>query len=82
MVEPRVTLDPHGRAGRSETSQRRAGLGAVALPLLHLGRVDLDEAHALAVRQDDGVAVDDVGDARELGGGGGGRRRHQQGESE
>jgi hypothetical protein len=66
LVEPRVGLDPDGGARRDPPSQERPRLRAVALALLDLGRIDLDEADVLAVRQHDRVAVDHVRDSGEL----------------
>ena len=66
LVEPRIRLDANGRPGRKEASEEGTGLCAVALALLNLRRVDLDEPNVRAVGEHDRVSVDHVLDPREL----------------
>jgi hypothetical protein len=59
-VERRIGLETDAGSGRSKAFERRGRLLAVALALLSLRRVDLNEPNGSPVREDERVAVDDV----------------------
>ena len=65
VVESRIAARRAPSSRAEQPAQQSARLSAVALAALHLGRVDLDESHVLAVRQHDRVTVDHVLDADE-----------------
>jgi hypothetical protein len=67
-VEGGVELDGDVASWREQVLEGALGLVGVALVLVRLGCVELDEANVAAVGEDDRVAVEDAGD------GSGGRR--------
>ena len=79
VVESGVELDPDMRSGREEACEdafRRLG---IALVLVRLGSIELNEAHVPPVSENDRVAVENAGNAS---GGRGARVRSAAGERE
>ncbi len=68
FVERRVCLDLDLGSERKQADEHALRLGGVALVLVGLRGVELDEANVAAVREDDCVAVEDASDC--CGGGG------------